>query len=294
MPLPTGTPAAPERRPGDFRRAGPNGPPIVASTTKTRQPKGNRPELAAKAEAAGIDPEGLTVAQLKERLGPEPADEIYGRPSGFGDDLDDPWNLVKWKERQVALGIAMRPDLLDRMQGIDPEDERRTLDGIVAAAHDTAGSHMAADRGTFVHLLTEIVEERPSWSYDSVNWPKPDPAFGLTTEMCGELMGGWDRLVIDNGLEVLATEATVVNDSRRLAGTLDRLCRTTKPLTFTYKNDDTVTVPAGTVLVVDIKTSDLRDKGDGFPNYWLSYPTQVLAYAEARPYDPDSDERGEW
>lgn len=149
------------RRPNDFRRRGPDGPPWVSSPDKTRKPKGNKPELLAKAAAAGHalpdNPKDITVEKLIELLGPEPADELYGRPSGFGELIDDSWSLVKWKERQVALGIAMEPSILRELDNAD--DERHALDRIAMKAHEVAGSDIAAARGTWIHALTEWAEK---------------------------------------------------------------------------------------------------------------------------------------
>ena len=140
------------RRPGDFKRKGVDGPPYVASLTKTRQPTGNKAELIAQAVAKGIDvPAKVTIPQLKELIGVEPAWELYGRPSGYGDLIDNPFNLIKWRERQMIKGLLLEPSILDRGEG--------DLDGIAARAHAAADSNLAAERGTLVHLLTEWAEE---------------------------------------------------------------------------------------------------------------------------------------
>lgn len=146
------------KKPGDFRRRGPDGPPWVASPDKTRKPKGNKPELLDKARAAGHDlPDKITVPELVDLLGPEPADELYGRPSGYGELIDDAWAIRKWGERQVALGIAMEPGILRELDNTD--DERKALDRIAMKAHDIAGSDIGAARGTWVHALTEWAEK---------------------------------------------------------------------------------------------------------------------------------------
>lgn len=151
----------PVRKPGDFKRKGADGPPYVKSLTKTRQPTGKKDELLERCAARGIDvPPKATVPTLKELLGPDPAWELYGRPSGFGDLIDNAHNLIKWKERQVVLGIAMQPDVLHELDDVDgDQDERAALDRIANRAHEVAGSDIAADRGTWVHLLTEWAEE---------------------------------------------------------------------------------------------------------------------------------------
>jgi len=153
------------RRPGDFKRKGVDGPPYVASLTKTRQPTGKKDELIAQAVAKGIDvPAKVTIPQLKELIGVEPAWELYGRPSGYGDLIDNPFNLIKWKERQLVLGIAINPSLLRELDGCDESNERAALDKIAARAHAAADSDLAAERGTFVHLLTEWAEQNANRS----------------------------------------------------------------------------------------------------------------------------------
>jgi hypothetical protein len=80
---------------------------------------------------------------------------MYGRPSSFGGVLDNPYNLIKWKERQLLLGYS----LIDRdlMPVIDPKD-RDALDQLASHCHHLAGSSLAADRGSFIHLLCEVVD----------------------------------------------------------------------------------------------------------------------------------------
>ena len=107
----------------------------------------------------------------------------------------------------------------------------------------------------------------------------PDPAFGITGRQAADIARGWLQLLDDNGLQVVASEAKVVNDELKLAGTLDRLVRLTQPLTF-----GDVTIAAGSVVVLDIKTSKLHADDDGLPGYWDGYPLQIYAYATGVPY----------
>lgn len=154
-------PAPVERQPGEFPRTS-QGAPYVSSLTKTRKRKGKKDDLLKQCADAGIEvPPKATVADLHDLLGPEPAVEVFGRPSGFGSIIDDTFNLTKWKERQVALGVAMDPSVLERLQGIDAADERKVLDGIVARAHEVAESDLAARRGTAIHELTEYADAHP-------------------------------------------------------------------------------------------------------------------------------------
>lgn len=122
---------------------------------------------------------------------------------------------------------------------------------------------------------------------------QPDERFDVTTAQALDIARGWVQLLADNGLEVLAAEQSVVVDDLKLAGTLDRIVRLTKPLTF-----DDVTIPAGTVLVLDIKTSKLHADDDGLPSYWDTYPVQIAAYASSVPYvisdDFTEERRATW
>ena len=271
------------KKPGDFRRRGPDGPPWVASSDKTRKPKGNKPELLDKARAAGHDlPDKITVPELVDLLGPEPADELYGRPSGYGELIDDAWAIRKWGERQVALGIAMEPSILRELDNAD--DERKALDRIAMKAHDIAGSDIGAARGTWVHLVTEWAEG--DWAKPG---PPPDERYGLPMNVGGQIAHGWLRLLADNGLEVVASELPVVNDEVRLAGTLDRIVRLNRDLAF-----NGVVVPAGSLVVLDVKTSKLHADDDELPSFWSSYPIQIATYAAAVPYDTERDVRLTW
>jgi len=284
----------PQRQPGEFRRRGTDGPPYITSLTETKARGGTAAERIAAAEAAGIDLAAAAAAAGRgikvsgklaaELLGPEPASEVYARPSSLGEEIGNSFNLIKWKERQVAHGIALEPGVLDRLNGIDPDDEKDTLDGIVAHAHEMAGSSNAANRGTYVHLLTE-------WADAGMVGTPPysDPAFNLTNKMIDAVAVGWLKLLTDNNMTVLSSEANVVNDYARAAGSLDRHVICTTRLQFGL-DDDAKIIAAGTAIVLDIKTSTLHPDANGLPSYWAGYPIQLYTYATGVAYDPDNDQ----
>ena len=66
------------RLPGDFHRHPTTGAPYVAHPTETNR-------------------DGT------------PRRVMYGRPSSFGAALDNPFNLLKWKERQLRREIRRQP-----------------------------------------------------------------------------------------------------------------------------------------------------------------------------------------
>ncbi len=291
------------KKPGDFWRDS-DGTPWVASLTKTRQPKGNKPELIEKVIARGIDltdfdfdnydgrPGSLTVSQLKEALGPEPALEQRSRPSSLGKQIENTYNLDKWSERQVALGCAVGELDLTALLPVDQDDPawKSRADGIVVEAKRAAKANLAAERGTHTHLLAELDDEGHNW----LTRAEHGEDLGLPTEVQGMLVDAWRRMLDDCGLEIVANEAPVVNDAWRAAGTLDRIAKLTKDLQFIAVNGEIVTLAAGTHLVLDIKTGKLTADDNGYPRYWHSYAIQIACYRDGVPYDPDTDTRGAW
>jgi hypothetical protein len=80
----------------------------------------------------------------------------YTRPTTIADTLDDRHNLELWMQRQVALGLAARPDLVARIATTSPDD-KGALNGICSDARDAAGSSAAANMGTAIHAAVEQV-----------------------------------------------------------------------------------------------------------------------------------------
>lgn len=268
------------KRPGDFRRRGEDGPPVVPSADRTRQPKGNKPELVAKAERRGINPAGMTVDQLKAALGPEPADETYGRPSGFGDALEgnSSYALRKWIERGIAHGVIRLV-----IDGLDPNsvnlDDAGELDALVQRAQDAADSMIWADRGTFVHKLIQLDHEQPdTWGIDGDVIAEGE-ALGIPEALQRRILDEWRAFVKRAGITIHRSEFPIINDDLRIAGTADLL------ITFDHDIEafDTVLL-AGDAAIGDVKTGDPRDK----------YAVQMYGYASGQPFDTDTEQRGEW
>lgn len=238
-----------ERAPGDFQRTA-MGAPYVNHPTETT--KNGKPKRV-----------------------------VYGRPSGFGKALDNPYNMLKWKERQLLIGVAeVAPDWAT----VDLEDRDR-LDQLAADCYEASETTLAAERGTFAHSLTEADDrgEDPTllWSAGL--------ELGIPIELQRHLVERWRVFRAALGVEALAIEATVVHDGWRVAGTLDRLDKATKPIVTSLG-----TVAAGEALIGDIKTGSLTVDTGGTPKFWILYPTQIAAYADGVPYDCDTDTRGVW
>lgn len=274
------SPQATVKKPGDFRRRGPDGPPWVASPDKTRKPKGNKPELLDKARAAGHDlPDKITKPELEKLLGPEPADELYGRPSAFGEMLDNPYNLIRWKERKLVEG-------LHTVLGVYLPDDAN-LDGLIAQAYEAADHMLAADRGTHIHLIVEHVLRGQAWGHLIGDGEK----LGIPAPLQVHIAESYVEFRQALGVRSIAVELAIVNDEWKVAGTLDCL--------------DLIEPGAGAIVtpwsmiweeqafIADVKTGGLKD-ADDTPSWWIKYGPQVCAYADGVPYDVDREVRLEW
>lgn len=261
--------STPERRPGEFKRDA-KGTPMVASA------------------------DGALV-KSGDRKG-QPKWDRYARPSGFSKIIEDAYNLQKWAERQIGLGLAVAlndqdADLIGRVVALHPADQeadewRTEADSVIAEAKRLAKAGLAAERGTHSHTLTEHNDTERDW----VAMAEAGEELGLPIEAQAALVEAWNQIIADYGFEVLATELAVVHDGYRCAGTLDRIVRLTRPLVFSMSDGRPVTLKSGTVLVLDLKTGKLRHR-NGEVSYWNGYPVQIAIYAGSTGYDPDTDTR---
>lgn len=247
----------------------------------------------AKDTAYITDPDG-TLVKSGERKG-KPKWVKYGSPSGYGKQIENTYNLAKWNERQIILGLGMDQELAEKcatLSASNPEDQafRDAADEVVALAKKVAKANLAADRGTHAHLLTEDHDAERDW----ISRALAGEDLGLSPEVQQSLINAWKTTLERDGLEILASEVACVDDGWRLAGTLDRIARCTKSLRFRLVTGEIVVIPAGTVLVLDIKSGKRRTDRDGTVMYWGGYAIQIAAYAKSVPYDLDTESRGAW
>lgn len=260
-----------ERQPGQFRRSK-TGTPYV------------------------VDPSGATTKKGTPKL------LAYGRPSGFGKQIEDTYNLAKWSERTVALGLGIdyslacqamaQPELATACAALvdldrDAPEFRSAADAIVTEAKRVAKAGLAAERGTQGHALTEEIDE----GRDPIALYADGEALGLDADVQRSLVDAWQQMLERDGLEILLTEFAVVHDGYRQAGTSDRLARLTRKLRFALVTGEIVELAAGTVVVLDIKTGRLRRDRNDVPMYWQAYSVQIATYAGGVLYDPDTDTR---
>lgn len=143
----------------------------------------------------------------------------YTRTSTLAKVLDDKTALTKWMQRQVAIGMGKRPDLVAKASAVTNDKE---LNSIVESAMSAAESERAANIGTAIHAWTEQVDD----GVDITNFP---------AEYRDDLLAYKQTM---ESIKIRAKELFVVTDEVQAAGTFDRL----------------VQLPDGRNVVADIKT----------------------------------------
>ena len=266
------TPPTLDRQPGDFKRDAREG--VYVS-----------------------DPNGATVKSGKRQ------GEIkwvrYGRPSSLGKQIENTYNLQRWNERQLAHGMTCEDDELTSRLVALGELERDTnpwndaADAVIARAKKVADANIAAERGTHMHAVVEDDSVERNW----VVRAEAGENMGLPVAVQEAMLEAYRLMLIAYGITVLCVERRVVHDGWRQAGTLDAVCVLERDITFMLPDGEAVTLKAGTIVVLDLKTGKLYDakgKSKIDAGYWHSYCVQIAAYAGAVPYDCDTDTRTEW
>jgi hypothetical protein len=218
--------------------------------------------------------------------------DTYGRPSSLGKQIENSYNLTKWGERMALLGLGIDASIRQRAERLaeappearDEQAWKDEADALIVDAKNAAKAWAAAEQGTHGHEITEDDDDDRDW----IERAQAGEILGVPVEAQRAMIEAWRAMLADTGLEVLGVEVPVVHDDWRQAGTLDRIVRLTRDLTF-----GTVTLPAGLVVVLDLKTGKLRTtaRGDRI-YYWQSYAVQIACYARANAiYEADTHTR---
>lgn len=205
----------------------------------------------------------------------------YVRVSTMAKTLDDTNNLTLWKQRNTALGLAARPDLVLSVAALMAKHKdvnadfaaKKKLNSIIEEAFEAAGGSAAASLGTALHELSEALDAGQD-----------------ITPYAGEWMPRLEGYrIARSDLEVLDMETFVVNDVVQAAGSFDRLVRlkNVEKLNEVIAGWGFAPVQPGVVLVDDLKTG-AHDSG-----YPLGVATQIGTYANSHRYDPTTGERSE-
>lgn len=82
----------------------------------------------------------------------------WQRVTNFIKLADDTYHLELWKMRNVAKGVAMRPDYVEAIQPLDVKADKERLNKICERAQDIAGAYKMSDEGTALHTSTELAD----------------------------------------------------------------------------------------------------------------------------------------
>ena len=191
--------------------------------------------------------------------------QAYIRASSYGDIIEDEYTLTWWKMRSVAYGMSRGHHLVVKAQSVQSQTGSHNiaaLKDVCERALILAGADAGAITGTGLHVLSQRVDEG-----EDLSWLDPN------TLACLEAYR-----VLLAPFEILATEGFVVHDRLGGAGSYDRVVR----LPFDLVWPDGVVIPAGTILVIDVKTGKVKSM-----KYWSAdFTCQQLIYAEGVPYLP--------
>ncbi len=84
--------------------------------------------------------------------------QSWMRVSNLIKKAEDTYHLELWKQRNVAKGLAMRPDYVAEVQQLEVKADKARLNTICERAQDIAGAYKMSDEGTELHKSTELAD----------------------------------------------------------------------------------------------------------------------------------------
>ena len=185
----------------------------------------------------------------------------YTRTTTYIDVIEDKSNLDKWGDRMVLLGVAMDPKLTNGALEIDRDarDGKDELNRRAQVAKNLAGASDKADKGTFLHGLSEL--------RDMGEHLPPEISFEDVLDMAA-----YSEVTKHMGHKHM--EKLVVHDELKIGGTPDRVSFWLGP--------DELVAPDGQVikdnLITDLKTGTTEYGG-------LKMCMQLAIYSRSKLYD---------
>ncbi len=165
-------------------------------------------------------------------------------------ELEDEYGLQRWRERQLAIGLAKRNDLLAGAAAA--REDKGLLDALCEQAKEAAGASSSANIGSAVHKFCEQLDRD---EIDLGDVPEP---------WCRDVRAYRETLA-QNGYSVELVEQVVVLPDYTIAGTLDRVLR---------RGEER--------FVGDLKTGSLEYG-------WPAMAAQLAAYSHAETIFSDDD-----
>jgi hypothetical protein len=129
----------------------------------------------------------------------------YTRCTTYVGVLEDTYNLARWQQRMVALGLASRPDLLLAVSA--HSDDKAQLNQICVDAQEAAAAHAAATTGTALHALTERLDR--------------GLPVGVIPEAYQADLAAYEKATVE--LTPVEIETFTVLDTLQIGGTPDRV-----------------------------------------------------------------------
>lgn len=131
----------------------------------------------------------------------------YTRATTFVGAIEDTYNLQRWQQRMVALGLADRPDLV--LSVAAHRQDKDHLNKVCEEAAEAAKAHAAATTGTALHALTESMDRGLDLGVVPEAYAADLEAYAQATKH----------------LAATHIEQFCVNDAYRIGGTPDRVVR---------------------------------------------------------------------
>jgi hypothetical protein len=194
----------------------------------------------------------------------------YTRCTTYVGCIEDTWNLSRWTQRMVVLGLSERADLQDAIRRAERRDSK-TLNELCEAAKEAGGGNDSAAVGTYMHAVTEAADRgedpaavpfpvlaQPQHGPEGRPWPADFDGFRADLD-------AYLRATAE--LKAVHIEDFTVLDKLKIGGTPDRVVR--------YQ---------GKRYIADLKTGDIE---------WgsLKIAAQLAVYARSSLYDPSTGER---
>lgn len=131
----------------------------------------------------------------------------YTRCTTLAGTIEDTFNLARWQQRTVAIGLTDRPDL--QLAVAAHRDDKKKLNQVCEQAIEAGKGKAAATTGTALHALTERVDRKEE--------------LGAIPETYKEDLRAYWRVTRD--LDPVEIESFVVQDELKIGGTFDRLVK---------------------------------------------------------------------
>ena len=140
----------------------------------------------------------------------------YTRATTVAKALDDQQGLIDWGKRTVAVGLALRPDLVALIAATNPDD-KKILNGICERAADAGGATARRDLGTAWHSIAERAAVEPDW-LPPAPYDRDIAALREALRIAGlRIVGGMnERMMVNDEWAIAGTADLVLTDGDQL------------------------------------------------------------------------------